>query len=77
MVAQARKDVAAFGHTEETQGGLDPVAMQRAAEDALAQASGAAPFLRSSQDHAAEAFVTLFDGVRPFILQQSMAAISS
>lgn len=66
LVAQFRLDVAAFTADSDpellTQGSLRAHAVE-----AVAEARGALPFIARSDDPAARAFASLYDGVAPFL----------
>lgn len=66
LVEQFRKDVAAFT-ADSDDVGANPSDSERLAREAVAQAKGAMPFLSTSDDPGARAFVALFEGVAPYV----------
>jgi hypothetical protein len=70
VVEQLRVDVAAFGKsvpaTDPPTDAITP-AVRRAAEDAIARASGVAAFLNTSDEPLAREFHALFEAVAPVI----------
>jgi hypothetical protein len=67
LVEQARIEVASYGRDEQEPHEAGPLDARRVAEDAVTRVAGALPFLRNSDDPAAQELRQLYEAVEPIV----------